>query len=97
MTAVRKILKKHDKQTASQLAPVYLQSRVDKTYSHLLQLYHHEGLSALIATIRKALHTLHLERQYIITNNHGQLRRRISELEPVLLSISDAKIGRAHV
>lgn len=91
ITAVRKILKKHDKQTSSRFAPEYLQSRIGETYSHLLQLYHHEGLSALIGTVRKALHNLHLERQYLLGDRRRHLDRRISELEPVLVSISEAR------
>src|SRR5690606_32488804 len=91
ITAVRKILKKYDKQTLSQLAPAYLHSRVGGTYSHLLQLYHHEGLSALIATVRKALHNLHIERQFIVSNHRSHLTRTISDIEPVLASISEAR------
>ena len=88
---MRKILKKHDKRTSSSsLAPVYLQSRVQDTYSHLMQLYHQEGLSALVATVRKALQELHTQKEMLI-DRHRSLERRISEIEPVLVSISDAR------
>lgn len=58
-TGIRKILKKHDKTIKkSKIMGSYLSSRTDSQASHLQQLYHDEGISAIIATIRSALEEL---------------------------------------
>ncbi|GLE01159.1 hypothetical protein PINS_up009989 [Pythium insidiosum] len=55
-TGLRKILKKHDKlMKGRKIMGSYLTSRTDSQASHLQQLYHDEGISAIIATIRTAL------------------------------------------
>lgn len=55
-TGIRKILKKHDKTLKEhKIMGSYLSSRTDSQASHLQQLYHDEGISAIIATIRSAL------------------------------------------
>lgn len=55
VVAVRKILKKHDKvwRLGSKLSRSYVSKKYlnSSTDSHLCQLYHYEGISALIATI----------------------------------------------
>ncbi|OQR84467.1 Major Facilitator Superfamily (MFS) [Achlya hypogyna] len=58
-TGLRKILKKHDKNNkAHKITDNYISTRVDANVSHLQQLYHDEGISAIIATIRVALKDL---------------------------------------
>jgi len=53
VTGIRKILKKHDKNIRKfQLAAEYLSHRTTEPDSQLLQLYHHEGISALTGTLR---------------------------------------------
>lgn len=60
VTAVRKILKKHDKITKRKLSytylTVYMEEKVD---SHLDQLYNDGGLSSLVVTLRRAFGELH--------------------------------------
>lgn len=64
VTAVRKILKKHDKHAPLKLSNDYLSTSLligedqDKS-SHLHQLYHYGGLSALVATLQTAFGELY--------------------------------------
>ncbi|KAG7398179.1 hypothetical protein PHYBOEH_011502 [Phytophthora boehmeriae] len=54
-TGIRKILKKHDKSLKEhKIMGSYLSSRTDSQASHLQQLYHDEGISAIIASTRAA-------------------------------------------
>lgn len=61
VTAVRKILKKHDKtHPRHKLSQNYLSSYTSGMVdSHLEQLYHYGGLSALVATLKRAFEELH--------------------------------------
>lgn len=60
VTAVRKILKKHDKVTERKLSQSYLSAYADQYVdSHLDQLYNDGGLSSLVATLRRAFKELH--------------------------------------
>eukprot|EP00611_Tribonema_gayanum_P025678 TRINITY_DN5919_c0_g1_i2.p1 TRINITY_DN5919_c0_g1~~TRINITY_DN5919_c0_g1_i2.p1 ORF type:complete len:863 (-),score=287.56 TRINITY_DN5919_c0_g1_i2:526-3114(-) len=59
VTGLRKILKKHDKQIRDRLlAANYLCSRARVRYSFLQQLYHNEGIMALVGTLKRALDTV---------------------------------------
>ena len=60
VTAVRKILKKHDKLNPRQtLTEIYLQKLVAQTMdSHLHQLYNYGGLSAIMASLARAFDQL---------------------------------------
>ncbi|TMW66755.1 hypothetical protein Poli38472_014067 [Pythium oligandrum] len=91
-TGIRKILKKHDKMMKERkIMGAYLSSRTDSQASHLQQLYHDEGISAIIATIRTALSELRaLEAQVDASVSH-RLTRTISEDEPVLSKIALAR------
>jgi len=52
VSGLRKILKKHDKQIRKRLlAAHYLVSRARNRYSYLLQLYHNEGILALVGSL----------------------------------------------
>lgn len=60
VTAVRKILKKHDKVTKRQFSLGYLSAYTDQDAdSHLDQLYNDGGLSSLVVTLRRAFKELH--------------------------------------
>mmetsp|Transcript_13633 Transcript_13633/g.29536 ORF Transcript_13633/g.29536 Transcript_13633/m.29536 type:complete len:778 (-) Transcript_13633:200-2533(-) len=63
VTAVRKILKKHDKITKHKLSYAYLSAYTDEYVdSHLDQLYNDGGLSSLVVTLKRAFKELyHLE------------------------------------
>eukprot|EP00980_Cylindrotheca_fusiformis_P024592 scaffold12118_cov138-Cylindrotheca_fusiformis.AAC.9 len=59
VTAVRKILKKHDKHHAA-LSEAYIRRFVaEDEDTHLNQLYYYGGLSALLVTMQKAFEELH--------------------------------------
>lgn len=79
VTAVRKILKKHDKFAPRQqaLSEVYLSTIASSLDSHLQQLYHFGGLSALTTTLQQAFFELH--QAEVITNLmiQGELPRKI--------------------
>lgn len=71
VTAVRKILKKHDKNAPLKLSNGYLSTSLligedqDKS-SHLHQLYHYGGLSALVATLQTAFLELYQSECHIL-------------------------------
>ncbi|TYZ59409.1 hypothetical protein PybrP1_001030 [[Pythium] brassicae (nom. inval.)] len=100
-TGIRKILKKHDKTLKEhKIMGSYLSSRTDSQASHLQQLYHDEGISAIIATIRAALAELRkveLQLAFSAPGSHPgavvatSLARSISEDEPVLSKIQLAR------
>ncbi|GMF19699.1 unnamed protein product [Phytophthora fragariaefolia] len=92
-TGIRKILKKHDKTLKEhKIMGSYLSSRTDSQASHLQQLYHDEGISAIIASIRSALTKLRkLEVQLAADATSKALTRTISEDEPVLNRIGQAR------
>lgn len=92
-TGIRKILKKHDKTVKEhKIMGSYLSSRTDSQASHLQQLYHDEGISAIIATIRSALTELRkLEVQVASGSQLVSLTRTISQDEPVLSKIRLAR------
>jgi len=59
-TAVRKILKKHDKMSQHALTHVYVSASSDESAeSHLDQLHGEEGLKALVVSLRRAFAELH--------------------------------------
>ncbi|KAI9916894.1 hypothetical protein PsorP6_017801 [Peronosclerospora sorghi] len=92
-TGIRKILKKHDKTLKEhKIMGSYLLSRTDSQASHLQQLYHDEGISAIIASIRSALTKLRkLELQLATDATSTAMTRTISEDEPVLCRIGQAR------
>ncbi|CEG37548.1 spx domain-containing membrane protein [Plasmopara halstedii] len=92
-TGIRKILKKHDKSLKEhKIMGSYLSSRTDSQASHLQQLYHDEGISAIIASIRAALTKLRkLEVQVAAEATKNILTKTISEDEPVLNRIGQAR------
>ncbi|EEY70104.1 Major Facilitator Superfamily (MFS) [Phytophthora infestans T30-4] len=92
-TGIRKILKKHDKTLKEhKIMGSYLSSRTDSQASHMQQLYHDEGISAIIASIRAALTKLRkLEVQLAADATNKALTRTISEDEPVLSRIGQAR------
>lgn len=98
-TGIRKILKKHDKTLKEhKIMGSYLSSRTDSQASHLQQLYHDEGISAIIATIRAALDELRSAELQLAFSAPGtslvvatSLTRTISEDEPVLNKIQLAR------
>ncbi|CAH0519899.1 unnamed protein product [Peronospora belbahrii] len=92
-TGIRKILKKHDKTLKEyKIMGSYLSSRTDSQASHMQQLYHDEGISAIIASIRSALTKLRtLEVQLATEATSKALTRKISEDEPVLSRIGQAR------
>lgn len=52
---IRKILKKHDKNSKDhKITGSYIESRTEYD-SHLKQLYHYEGIAAIVTSIRTAL------------------------------------------
>ncbi|ETV65876.1 hypothetical protein H257_17516 [Aphanomyces astaci] len=95
-TGLRKILKKHDKNhKGKKITANYINSRVESNVSHLQQLYHDEGISAIIASIRAALDELRTLQMQVSGTNHeaaaATLTRSISEDEPILNRISVAR------
>lgn len=92
-TGIRKILKKHDKTVKEhKITGSYLSSRTDSQASHLQQLYHDEGISAIIATIRSALSELRKQEIQLATSIADKsMERSISEYEPVLQMINTAR------
>ncbi|ETN15168.1 hypothetical protein PPTG_07346 [Phytophthora nicotianae INRA-310] len=92
-TGIRKILKKHDKTLKEhKIMGSYLSSRTDSQASHMQQLYHDEGISAIIASIRAALTKLRkLEVLLAADATNKALTRTISEDEPILNRIGQAR------
>ncbi|KDO26892.1 hypothetical protein SPRG_07606 [Saprolegnia parasitica CBS 223.65] len=107
-TGLRKILKKHDKNNkAHKITDNYISTRVDANVSHLQQLYHDEGISAIIATIRVALKDLQSLQADLgllpsplaaptpsyksSSTTLVKMERSISETEPILNKISVAR------
>lgn len=58
---LRRILKKHDKQFDSKMSNMYFDSRLGNAQQHsqLVQLYHQEGLRAIIGTIRRGFEDIY--------------------------------------
>nr|CCA16837.1 Major Facilitator Superfamily (MFS) putative [Albugo laibachii Nc14] len=101
-TGLRKILKKHDKTMQQhKIMGSYLTSRTESQASHLQQLYHDEGISAIIATIRSALTELRRLEDLFEEGQNGTrtssvsipttMTRSISVDEPVLNRIAHAR------
>lgn len=99
-TGLRKILKKHDKTMQQhKIMGSYLTSRSESQASHLHQLYHDEGISAIVATIRSALIELRRLKELLesgkdtrtSTDMPTTMTRSISEDEPVLERIAHAR------
>ncbi|RHY22452.1 hypothetical protein DYB32_009497 [Aphanomyces invadans] len=95
-TGLRKILKKHDKNhKAKKITANYINSRIESNVSHLQQLYHDEGISAIIASIRAALDELRTLQVQVSTSSQdtppSTLSRSISEDEPILNRITIAR------
>lgn len=93
-TGIRKILKKHDKSLKEhKIMGSYLSSRTDSQASHLQQLYHDEGVSAIIASIRSALSELRKAEMQLAFGpaSSSALVRTISQDEPVLSKIQQAR------
>ena len=67
VTGLRKILRKHDSLFELKMSELYFDSRLSLTAKHstLLQLYHQEGLKAIIATIRRGFEDLYEARMRI--------------------------------
>ena len=56
VSALRKILEKHDKQMRDNLiATKYLGTRAKEKYSFLRQLYHNEGILSLVACLKRSV------------------------------------------
>ena len=56
VSALRKILKKHDKQMRDNLiATKYLGTRAKEKYSFLRQLYHNESILSLVASLKRSV------------------------------------------
>ena len=69
-TGLRKILKKHDKKYTRKLTNLYVKHySVKDIDTHLQQLYHYEGIAALVTTIRQGLRELR------------DLKRRLKEIK----------------
>ncbi|TDH72241.1 hypothetical protein CCR75_002747 [Bremia lactucae] len=92
-TGIRKILKKHDKTLKEhKIMGSYLSSRTDSQASHMQQLYHDGGISAIIASIRAALTKLRKCEVLLATDfTDNAISRKISEDEPVLSRIGQAR------
>ncbi|CAK4680393.1 unnamed protein product [Aphanomyces euteiches] len=89
-TGLRKILKKHDKNhKGRKITANYINSRIESNVSHLQQLYHDEGISAIIATIRAALDELRRLQMQVM--GLQPIQRSISEDEPILNRITIAR------
>mmetsp|Transcript_12610 Transcript_12610/g.22590 ORF Transcript_12610/g.22590 Transcript_12610/m.22590 type:complete len:805 (-) Transcript_12610:21-2435(-) len=87
VTAVRKILKKHDKITKRKLSHSYLSAYNSQDVdSHLDQLYNDGGLSSLVVSLRRAfkeLHHVELELMDMMQTGEGvnqQKHRRIQSM-----------------
>ena len=78
VTAVRKILKKHDKVTKKKLSHTYLSTFTNEDVdSHLDQLYNDGGLSSLVVTLRRAFVELHhIELELMNANNKTMTPQR---------------------
>ena len=59
VTAVRKILKKHDKNQPHKLSQTYLSTFTSALDSHLDQLYNDGGVSALVVSLTRAFEEMH--------------------------------------
>ncbi len=60
VTGLRRIIKKHDKMFDLKMGRIYFDARLQGgKRSPLLQLYHQEGIRAIIATLRKGFEDLH--------------------------------------
>ena len=60
VTGLRKVIKKHDKMFDLKMGRIYFDARLQGgKCSPLLQLYHQEGIRAIISTLRKGLEDLH--------------------------------------
>jgi hypothetical protein len=75
VTAVRKILKKHDKLHPRQtLTETYVHKFVEQaTDSHLHQLYNHGGLSAIVASLARAFDQLQQAEALVLAMTQGIL------------------------
>ena len=62
VTGLRRVIKRHDKLFDLKMGRIYFDSRLaggDSKNSQLLQLYHQEGLRAIIGAVRKGFYELH--------------------------------------
>jgi hypothetical protein len=65
VVGLRKIIKKHDKQFDLQMGNMYFGSRMGQN-SQLVQLYHQEGLCAIIGTIRRGFEDLYEAKETLL-------------------------------
>lgn len=73
---LRKILKKHDAQFDLKMTHMYFDARLGvsaKSNSQLVQLYHQEGLRAIIGTIRRAFEDLHEAREVLLAERNRRM------------------------
>lgn len=91
VTGIRKILKKHDKKfTRNKLTHHYLSPYLTGEDSHLHQLYHYEGIAALVTTIRSSLMELNALERTILHQGNGSL---VEATEKVLTNYSTLEIS----
>eukprot|EP00592_Proboscia_alata_P021548 CAMPEP_0194405396 /NCGR_PEP_ID=MMETSP0176-20130528/3771_1 /TAXON_ID=216777 /ORGANISM="Proboscia alata, Strain PI-D3" /LENGTH=700 /DNA_ID=CAMNT_0039204161 /DNA_START=181 /DNA_END=2283 /DNA_ORIENTATION=- len=105
VTAVRKILKKHDKNAAeeSALTRRFWEMEVNRTdYSHLPQLYRYDGIVAIVATVRGGLGELTREAAGVGNGGYGAVNglgaepivvdyEALLERDPTILKIEKAR------
>eukprot|EP00581_Thalassiosira_minuscula_P020109 CAMPEP_0183718132 /NCGR_PEP_ID=MMETSP0737-20130205/11472_1 /TAXON_ID=385413 /ORGANISM="Thalassiosira miniscula, Strain CCMP1093" /LENGTH=377 /DNA_ID=CAMNT_0025947629 /DNA_START=196 /DNA_END=1325 /DNA_ORIENTATION=+ len=95
VTAVRKILKKHDKITKRKLSYSYLSAYTDDYVdSHLDQLYNDGGLSSLVATLRRAFKELHNAELELV--NMLQMQEKKNNKHRRIKSMPASVIGGSH-
>ena len=97
VTALRRLLRRHDRHFDMNMTRLYFDSRLSggSSFSKLLQLYHQDGLLALISTLRRGFEEAHCERALESRHNRaffgpslgfGDRRTSLPPLRPGRLS-----------
>jgi MFS family permease len=84
--AVRKILKKHDKLFKyNKISSLYLsRSFMDDHDSHLNQLYHYGGISALVTSLKVAFYELGYHESFLLYQQEQQKQRQLQQQQQSL-------------
>jgi hypothetical protein len=98
VTAVRKILKKHDKtHPHKQLSQEYVMAFASDDDSHLDQLYHYGGLSALMTTLKQAFWELHMMELNLLTMEEKNQSRHGRIMPASMFDLEEIGAGEAEV
>ena len=94
VSGLRRIIKKHDKQFDLKMGKIYFDNRLSGgSHSPLLQLYHQEGLRAIISTLRNGFEDVHEAKSDILSiQNYSSSSTAILPQQSIPIGGEDADV-----